>query len=61
MLPELRSSISGDDHAPHVPARPFAVKRPVWQRVLLVASLTLVAVATVGSVGAMLRVMFLNG
>ena len=35
--------------------------RPAWQRLMLVVSLVLVAVATVGSVVAMIRVVLFNG
>ena len=55
---------AGDDHGQHLSAycpglRP--VTRPAWQRLMLVVSLVLVAVATVGSVVAMIRVVLFNG
>ena len=55
---------AGDDHGQHLSAyRPglWPVTRPAWQRLMLVVSLVLVAVATVGSVVAMIRVVLFNG
>jgi preprotein translocase subunit Sss1 len=37
------------------------VTRPGWQRLILVVSLVLVGIATIGSVAAMIRIVLFNG